>query len=205
MTRSRMNPIRQPDENSCGPASLKLALAMLGKRVSVRNMMHLCNTNKNGTTTNNMIRAIKKLGISALVLEKTTLRHLLSSLRNDSMQKRAVLVSYLYSTDKNNRPNPDSGHWAVVSSYKPATGRIVLLDSYTGRKTSYNWLEFRRRWIDQTLKRRRISLYRSKYRMIQKQERQLMIVMATYPTHLPKFSSSSARWIYPRRRLTGIQ
>lgn len=202
MTRSTITPIQQPDEHSCGPASLKLALSLLGKRVSITAMMALCQTNKNGTTTKKMIRAIKKLKLHALVLEKTTLKHLLRSLKNDATQKRAVIVSYLYATDTNNRPQPDSGHWAVVSSFKPASGRIVLLDSFSGRKISYPWAEFRRRWIDQNLKRRWVSSRR--FRMIQKKEKQLMIVVASDREHLPQFASQSAQWIYSRRGATSV-
>lgn len=190
MTRSRTTPIKQPDENSCGPAALKMAMTILGKRASISSMIRLCKTNKNGTTTNNMILAIRSLKLAALVLEKTTLRHLLSSLRTSSLQKRAVLVSYLYAKDR----NPDSGHWAVVSSFKPATGRIVLLDSFTGQKTSYSWLEFRKRWIDETLRRRYFSA--RKYRFIHKQEKQLMIVLAREAEHLPKFTIPSRAYIH---------
>ena len=195
MTRSRITPIQQPNDDSCGPVALKMALSLLGKRASVKRLIRLCQTTKNGTTTNNMIRAIRKLGLPAILMEKTTLRHLLSSLRTTSMQKRAVLVSYLYATGDDNQPNPDSGHWAVVSSFEPATGRIVLLDSYTGGKTSYNWLEFRRRWIDENFKRRRLSGAKSKYRLIRKRERQLMIVVSREANQLPKFHIPTARML----------
>lgn len=166
MTRSHIVPIRQPDEHSCGPTSLKMALSILGKRASIVRLIELCQTNRNGTTTNKMVRAIGKLGLSALIMENTTLRHLLSSLHTTPKEKRAVLVSYLYTAD-----DSDSGHWAVVSAFKQSLGRIVLLDSYTGRKTSYNWLEFRRRWIDTN-------------------EKQLMIVLARNQNHLPTFSQA---------------
>lgn len=166
---------------------------MLGRRVSVKELSALCQTNKNGTTTNKMIHAIKRLGLPALVVEKTTLRHLLSSLRASPNQKRAVLVSYLYADDDNDRPDYDSGHWAVVSSFKRSHGRIVLLDSYTGRKTSYNWLEFRRRWVDENMRRRWLS--RTKYRLIRKREKQLMIVVSRKIDHLPRFAIPTARII----------
>lgn len=190
MVRSRIFPIKQPDETSCGPAALKMAMSILGKRASVSAMIALCKTNKNGTTTNKMISAIRTLGIPALILEKTTLRHVLASLKTAPSQKRAILVSYLYAKDM----DPDSGHWAVVSSFKRSHGRIVLLDSYTGRKTSYDWLEFRKRWIDETLKRRWTSA--RKYRFIHRREKQLMIVLAREAEHLPKFTIPSRAYIH---------
>ena len=195
MSRSRILPIKQPDEDSCGPAALKTALSILGKRSSVSNLIQLCGTNKNGTTTRNMIRAIKKLQLPALVTEKTTLNHVLSALKSSPAQKRAVIVSYLYALDARHNPKPDSGHWAVVSSFKPSTSRIVLFDSYTGQKTSYDWTEFRKRWIDQTLKRRKLGKRGSAFRLVRKSERQLMIVVSTQVHDLPKFSMKTAKLI----------
>jgi ABC-type bacteriocin/lantibiotic exporter with double-glycine peptidase domain len=195
MSRYHITPIKQPDEDSCGPAALKMALSILGKRTSVTRLRDLCETNTNGTTTRKMIRAIKKLNLPALVVEKTTLNHLLSALKTRPSQKRAVMVSYLYGIDEYDNPKPWTGHWAVVSSFKPSTSRIVLLDSYTGGKTSYTWTEFRRRWIDENLKRRKVGKRKNKFRFVHKSEKQLMIVMSTDVAHLPKFGMSSAKLI----------
>lgn len=199
MPRSRVYPVKQPDENSCGPTALKTALAILGKRASVAELIELCQTNRNGTTTRNMLKAIRKLKLPSLVMEKTTLHHLLSALKPSPAKKRAVLVSYLYAMDENNNPKPDSGHWAVVSSYKPATGRIVVLDSYSGQKVSYPWTEFRRRWTDKTLKRRKTGKTKASYTLIKKEERQLMIVLSDRAEHLPRFGIATAEVIKPKR------
>lgn len=195
MTRSRIIPIRQPDEDSCGPVSLKMALALLGRRASVARLRDLCQTNKNGTTTNNMIRAIRRLGLPSLIVEKTTLTHLLSALKTRPQSRRAIIVSYLYALDELNQPKPDSGHWAVVSSFRRSSGRIVLLDSYTGQKISYPWTEFRRRWIDETLKRRKNGKRGSRFTLIHKPERQLMIVVSTTNRGLPRFGIPTARMV----------
>lgn len=198
MSRTRIAPIKQPDENSCGPVALKTALMMLGKRSSLSKLTALCGTNKNGTTTRNMIRAIKKLRLPALVMQKTTLNHLLSALRTSQAQKRAIMVSYLYAMDQDDNPKIDSGHWAIVSTYKPSTGRIVLLDSYTGQKTSYVWGEFRRRWVDETRKKRKMNSTGAKFKFIRKAEKQLMIVMSTAAEDLPSFRIPSY-YIMPSR------
>lgn len=195
MMRSRLLAIKQPDEDSCGPAALKMACTLLGKRTSFMTLMKLCQTNKNGTTTRNMIHAIKKLRLPAVVTQKTTLHHLLSALKSKATQKRAIIVSYLYAMDDGNNPRPDSGHWAVVSSYKPSTSRIVLFDSYTGGKTSYDWSEFRTRWIDETLKRRKMGKRGNTFKLIRKPEKQLMIVVSTDVANLPKFRISTAKLI----------
>jgi ABC-type bacteriocin/lantibiotic exporter with double-glycine peptidase domain len=190
MSRSQITSIKQPDEDSCGPAALKMALSILGKRMSVSRLKDLCETNTNGTNT-------KKLKLPALVVEKTTLNHLLSALKTNQSQKRAVIVSYLYGIDEYDNPEPWTGHWAVVSAFKPSTSRIVLLDSYTGGKTSYTWTEFRRRWIDENLKRRKTGK-RNKFRFVHKSEKQLMIVVSNHADHLPKFRMPSARLITHR-------
>jgi ABC-type bacteriocin/lantibiotic exporter with double-glycine peptidase domain len=195
MSRSRVLAIKQPNDDACGPAALKMALSILGKRMSVTRCMDLCKTNTNGTTTKKMIKAIKKLKLPALVVEKTTLNHLLSALRTSPIQKRAVLVSYLYGIDEDDNPKPWTGHWAVVSSFKPSTSRIVLLDSYTGGKTSYTWTEFRRRWYDENLKKRKLSKRRNKFRFVHKSEKQLMIVVSNDAAHLPRFGMQSAKLV----------
>jgi len=101
----------------------------------------------------------------------------------------------LYALDGKNNPKPDSGHWAVVSSYRPSTSRIVLFDSYAGQKTSYQWTEFRKRWIDQTVKRRKSGRRGGTFKLVRKDERQLMIVVSTNIADLPKFQMATARII----------
>lgn len=185
MGRSHVTPIYQPsDEPGCGPAALKHALAVLGKRKSLDRLKELCKVTRNGTSTKNMVAATKKLGLSTLVVKSATLHHLHSALRYSPQNVRAVLVTYLYEKDE------DSGHWATVSSYLSSKSRIVLFDSYSGQKKSYRWGEFRHRWIDYDLKRRRVG---RRYKIVRHWQRQLMMVVAKNPDHLPRFSISSAR------------
>ena len=99
MGRSHITPIKQPDDTTCGPAALKLALTILGKRRSLSTLIELCKTTRNGTSTKNMITAVNKLGFPALVVEYATLHHLQSALKYTPNAPRAVLVSYLYDLD----------------------------------------------------------------------------------------------------------
>lgn len=185
MGRKSVTPIYQPsDEPGCGPAALKHALAVLGKRKSFDSLRELCRVTRNGTSTKNMITAVKKLGLSTLVVEQATLHHLHSALHYGPNNVRAVLVSYLYETDK------DSGHWATVSSYLSSKSRIVLFDSYSGQKKSYPWQEFRTRWIDYDFKRRRVG---RGFKIVRHWQPQLMMVVAKEANHLPRFSISSSR------------
>lgn len=193
MGRSHVSPIRQPDNLSCGPASLKLALEIIGKRKSLRALIDLCKTNNHGTSTKNMVTAINKLGLPTLVVEYATLHHVQSALKYRPNQPRAVLVSYLYDLDERKDPHPESGHWAVVSSFSARRSRIILLDSASGKKKSYPWEKFRDRWMDYDLKRKRIKKNGLKFQLVRKWQQQLLMVIATEESNLPKFRTSTAK------------
>ncbi len=196
MGRSKVLPIYQTSsEPACGPVALKTALKILGKRKSLDELKELCQVTRNGTSTKNMIRAAKRLGLPALTLENATLRHLQSALRYRPERQRAVLVSYLYDCDDNDKPHPDSGHWAVVSSYLASKGRVVILDSYSGQKKSYAWSEFRTRWTDYDLKRKRVGK-RGRFKIVRRWQPQLMMVVAREACNLPQFSIGTAK-VYP--------
>lgn len=187
MGRNNVSPIKQPDDVTCGPSALKLALSSLGKRASLSTLIELCQTNKNGTSTKNLVRAINKLGLPALLVKKATLSHLQNALRYPSNQPRAVVVDYLYDRDQNGKLLPHSGHWAMVRSFQPSKSRIVLLDSGTGKTKSYAWSDFRGRWLDFDLKRKRTG---KKYKMMREWQRQMMIVVSREINHLPRFKSA---------------
>lgn len=193
MGRSHVSPIQQPDDTTCGPSALTAALAILGKRRSLASLIRLCKTNRNGTSTKNMIAAINKLGLPVLVIEYATLHHLQSALRYPPNQPRAVMVSYLYDLDERDAPHPDSGHWAVVSSYSARNSRIVLLDSASGKKKSYPWKEFRNRWMDYDLKRKRIKKGKKEFKLVRRWQEQLMMVIAKDKENLPKFRIDTAK------------
>ena len=192
-----MSPIQQPDDTTCGPAALKLALASLGKRKSLESLIKLCKTNRNGTSTRKMIEAVNKLAFSVLVVEYATLHHLQSALRYSTNQLRAVLVSYLYDLDHKSKPHPESGHWAMVGSYLASKSRIVLLDSTTGKKKSYNWTDFRARWMDYDYKRKKVSQRGRRFKLVRRWQSQLMMIIARNEASLPKFRIASAEIFTP--------
>lgn len=197
MGRSHITPIQQPDEHTCGPAALKLALEVFGKHKSLPSLIALCKTNRNGTTTPNLIAAANKLGFSVLAVEYATLHHLQSALKYPSNQPRAALVTYLYEKDKQDRLHPDSGHWTLVSSYSARSSRIILLDSSTAKKKSYKWEDFRDRWIDYDLKRRKLKKRGRKFRLVRRWQQQLLLILAKQDSHLPKFTIATAKLFIP--------
>lgn len=197
MGRSHVKPIQQPDDTTCGPVSLKHALSVLGMRVSVTRLIQLCKAGRNGTSTKHMIEAANKLGLSVLVVEYATLHHLQSALKYRSKELRATLVSYLYDLDEKSEPHPESGHWAMVSSFLASKSRIVLLDSSIGKHKSYAWSEFRERWYDYDLKRKKLKKRGRKFRLVRRWQSQLMLVVARDPESLPYFRTETARVYIP--------
>lgn len=197
MGRSHITPILQPDDTTCGPSALKLALEILGKRKSLSALIELCHTNRNGTSTKNLIGAVNALGFPVLAVEYATLTHLQSALKYPPNEPRAILVSYLYDLDERQEPHPDSGHWAVVSTYSARNSRIVILDSASGKKKSYAWKEFRDRWMDFDLKRKKIKKGRKPFKLVRHWQEQLLLVIAKDASHLPKFKIQTAKHFLP--------
>lgn len=193
MGRSHVTPIHQPDDTTCGPSALKLGLSILGINKSLQSLIELCRTNRNGTSTKNLISAVTKLGLPVLLVEYATLHHLHSALKNPPNQPRAILVSYLYDLDHRDRPHPESGHWAVVSTYMASKSRIVLLDSATGKKKSYDWADFRSRWMDYDLKRKKVGKRGNHFKLVRRWQNQLMMVITKDINTLPKFKITSSK------------
>jgi len=197
MGRKHVKLIMQPDDTTCGPASIKHALNVLGIRKSLSSLVTLCKTSRNGTSTKNMISAVTKLGLSVMAVENATLRHLQSALKYPPSSPRAALVSYLYDLDEKDTPHIESGHWAVVASYLSAKSRIVLLDSASGKRKSYNWSDFRTRWFDYDFKRRKLHKRGKKFRLVKSWQPQLLLIIAKTEDALPKFRISTAHIFTP--------
>lgn len=198
MGRKQIQPIQQPDDYTCGPASLKVALQILGKRKSLPTLIDICKTNRNGTSTKNLIAAANKVGLYVLAVQYATLHHLQSALKYPPNKVRATLVTYLYDIDDNDKPHPESGHWATVAGYRSSDSRIVIFDSSYAIKKSYNWKDFRRRWIDYDMKRRNLNFDRERsFHFVKNWQPQLMLVMARDPNHLPRFKTAYSQLFEP--------
>jgi ABC-type bacteriocin/lantibiotic exporter with double-glycine peptidase domain len=198
MGRKKILPIKQPDETTCGPTAIKTALQILGKKHSFDSIKGLCKTNRNGTTFTNMICALNKLGYHVLAVQYATLHHIQSALKYTPSNIRAVMVNYLYRIE-NNKPKPTSGHYATVSSYSASKSRIYVFDSYSGRKVSYSWVDFRNRWKDYDLKRRKSQNKQGDYtyKLIKRWQNQLMLVITATKKELPKFKIDTATYYSP--------
>ncbi len=197
MVRSKLTPIFQPNDFTCGPASVKIAAKILGRKISFKTASLLCRTDHTGTSTDNLIQALRNLGFYALYLEEANLKHVQAGLRSTSSRPKAVIVSYLYDHLAPGSPDENSGHFAVVSSYSSRNGRIHLFDSYTGKKTSTAWLKFIRTWYEIGLRRRRIIKGSRKYRMIRAKTKGILILIAREKDQLPKFRTAKVHLYLP--------
>lgn len=198
MGRTHVSAIQQPDDTTCGPAALKVALHVIGVTKSLTSLIEHCKTNRNGTTTKNLIAAINKLGFPVLAVEYATLAHLQSALHYHTRTIRAVMVSYLYDLNEKFEPHPDSGHWATVSSYSASKNKIILLDSASGKRKSYHWQDFRSRWFDYDLKRKRLSKKSKHFKFVRHWQPQLMLIIGKTVADLPKFKIDSSKIFLPK-------
>lgn len=176
MSRTTVLPIKQPNNRTCGPVSLKVALRILGQDKPLSRLISLCKTNSYGTSTNHMIEAINKLHLDVLSLKKATLKHIRHFLK--SGRTNAILVSYLYDLDENGDPNCESGHWAVVRTFDKKHNRIQLLDSVTGARKSYAWNDFLRRWLGYDLKRYCFGSRKKHFKFVKRWQSRHMLVVS---------------------------
>lgn len=197
MGRSHAKPVEQPDDVTCGPAALKITLGIFGIKKSLKWLIELCRTTKNGTSTRNFIHAINSLGFSVLATEYATLTHIQSALRYPSNKPRVTIVSYLYDLDERKHPHPDSGHWAVVSGFSASKNRLILIDSAAVQRTSYTWPDFRARWVDFDFRRKRLKKRGRKFQLVHHWQPQLMLVIAKDPKDLPKFTIATSKLFVP--------
>ncbi len=198
MGRTKTKNYSQPDDYTCGPTSLKIALEILGVRKSLNSLIDLCQTSRNGTSVRKMVKAINKLGFSVLVMEWATLRHLQSALRYSSLKPRAIIVDYLYDLKENQEPHEDSGHYSTVASYSARDSRIVLFDpANEGRKKSFKWSDFQNRWYDFDYKRRKIQKRGRSFKLVKNWNNRLMFILAHDSKHLPKFKTPYAQVFTP--------
>ena len=194
MGRTAVKVTTQKTDASCGPASIKHALEIFGLKKSERTLQKLCKTTRNGTSTLNMISALKRLGYAVMAIEHATLRHITGALKYSPLKPRAVIVSYLYESDNaKSSADVDSGHWATVYTYRANKSRIVLFDSYTGTKKSYVWSTFTSIWKDYDRVRKTFSGRSKRIKLIRKWQHKLMLIVAKDVHHLPNFHSPYIR------------
>ncbi len=200
MGRSHVQAVKQPDELSCGPATLQMILRIFDIHAPMSLLYELCRTNSAGTNTRNMIRAIRILGFWVQYRKNSRLTDMKKALAKRQNNTCAVCVPYLYGGPHDN-PKEDSGHWATVASLGTQSKTITLFDSYEGKRKTYFWRSFRSRWWDYSMKKRPQSIKTPSKRKFSKQWKQgIMITVALRETSLPSTAGSKVR-IFPPLRI----
>ncbi len=191
MPRSKAKFHIQPDDFSCGPASLKTALEILDKKYTLNELITACSTNRrHGTSVINLIKGINSLGYPVLAIEWATLRHLQSALKPIVDTPRAVIMNYQEYAPTVEKEN---GHYATVAKFSSRTSRIFLFDTNVGGKKSYKWTDFIDIWWDFDYRRIKNSVRNRKFKLARKYYNRLMIIIAKKVEDLPVFKTPSAK------------
>ncbi len=200
MGRSHVQAVKQPDELSCGPATLATILRIFDIHAPISLLYELCRTNSAGTNTRNMIRAIRILGFWVQYRKGSRLTDIKKALAKRRNNTCAVCVPYLYGGSHSN-PKEDSGHWATVASLGAYNKTITLFDSYEGKRKTYSWRNFRSRWWDYSMKKRPVHTTKTQSkRKFSKQWKQgIMIVVALREISLPSTGQATVKTFPPLR------
>ncbi len=137
-TKLQLKPFRQSPAY-CGPASLKIALAYLGKRIPEKKLARLCRTTKkHGTLHRGMVRGAKATGVRVIAKQKSTIR----DMRDLIQKKKLPIIVGWYDTS-----GKEGDHYSVI--YHVSKNFIYLMDPAT--KSGYRKMsikKFLERWFD---------------------------------------------------------
>lgn len=132
--------IRQSDDSSCGPASIKMVLLYFGIDATEDYIKSLCDhTYETGCTNEGMMDAIKEFGLGCDLLTDMTVEDLDYWTRH----KVPVIIDW-FSTDKTD--GTGYGHSSVVAGVN--TNHVIVYDPL---KSSVSYIpieEFTESWFD---------------------------------------------------------
>lgn len=129
----------QPNDWTCGPAVLSMALASFGVQVEVKRLIRLLGANpKTGTSRHALVRGARYLGFRA----HARYRRVLPELVRDLKKGKIVIVLYT-------EPDGEEPHYAILLGATPK--RVRLQDPWNGPHFDVSRKEFVRRWHDNFL------------------------------------------------------
>ena len=98
----------------CGPATLKIILDSLGRKMSEKTLMRICHTNKKaGTNPRNLIVALKKLGVKHKLYRHGDKKILEDSIRGLNL----CIVDYQAWMVSDEFKKLDAGHYSVIFGF----------------------------------------------------------------------------------------
>ncbi|MFH0770449.1 MAG: peptidase C39 family protein [Candidatus Peregrinibacteria bacterium] len=126
---------RQTKDYTCGPACVRMLMALHGKRLSEKHIARSVKTNRHtGTRKKEIVRFAKRRGFACSVNTRATWR----DVSREIQRRMPVMVTY-------NEPSSDEGHYALVTGKR---GRAVLLhDPWNGKHFRIPLPSFKRRWL----------------------------------------------------------
>jgi ABC-type bacteriocin/lantibiotic exporter with double-glycine peptidase domain len=145
--------MKQQKNGWCGPATLQYALNKLGTKVGQETLAKKVNTDKRGTDSKDMRKALAKMGFKTKVHQGKNPNVTLKKLHKAAQSKnKAVVVDYLTGKDLNN-----DGHYSALVM---ANGRrVAIWDPSPGRTRTIPKKKFISNWKDTTKKGRKISTW----------------------------------------------
>lgn len=126
---------RQTKDYTCGPACVRMLMALHGKRFSEKHLTRSLKTNQDtGTRKKEIVRFAKRRGLACHVKTRATWRDVSRKIR----RRMPVMVSYT-------EPSDNEGHYALVTGKRNHT--VLLHDPWNGKHFQISLRAFKRRWL----------------------------------------------------------
>jgi predicted double-glycine peptidase len=126
--------IAQPDDYTCGPASIAMVLQYMGQPVAYERITELCRAHpERGTENDHMVEAIEALGLVPTCITEGGI----ADLRNALNQDQPIIINYL-------NPRSGRGHFAVVIGLDDE--HVILADPKNGHGFRLTQADLQSRW-----------------------------------------------------------
>lgn len=125
---------RQVEHYTCGPASLRMILAYLGKTIKEDELAAIARTRSSRGTPRWAMSYLSRTHAGMHVMKHARWEDL-----RKALQWGPVMVNYV-------EPEDDIGHYAVVTGYEK--GEVILNDPWNGEDFHLSAPEFRKRWLN---------------------------------------------------------
>jgi predicted double-glycine peptidase len=131
----KITPIKQPEEDACGPVALQIATTYFGKDISFEDLTLLIKYDREeGMSNEDMVKAVEKIGLEERVVTGASWE----DLQSQNSPENIIIVSWML--------NGYIGHFSVVNSVTDT--HIYLNNPETGLIDAMEKIIFLRLWFD---------------------------------------------------------
>jgi predicted double-glycine peptidase len=131
----KIKPIKQPEEDACGPVALQIATSYFDKNLSFEKLTLLINYDREeGTSNEDMVKAVEKVGLIGTVTPGASWE----DLQSKNTPENIIIVSWML--------NGYIGHFSVVDNVTDTY--IYLTNPETGLIDKMEKIVFLRLWFD---------------------------------------------------------